>query len=139
MLALPAEEYSGLITVLAVLLYVFMGARAGTLRGRHRIAAPAMSGHPEYDRAARVHLNTLEQLMIFLPLLWLATHFFAGPGWLPAAIGIVFLIGRIVFMRAYMADPARRLPGVVLGMFANLGLLVLTLIGLAQHWGLGQR
>jgi glutathione S-transferase len=139
MLALPAEDYSGLITVLAILLYVFMGARAGTLRGRHGIVAPAMSGHPEYDRAARVHLNTLEQLMIFLPLLWLATHFFAGPAWLPAAIGVVFLIGRVMFMRVYMVDPERRLPGLVLGMLANLGLLVLTLIGLAQHWGLGQR
>jgi glutathione S-transferase len=134
MFALPAEDYSGLVTVLAVVLYIAMGARAGTLRGRHGIKAPAMSGHPEYERAARVHLNTLEQLMIFLPLLWLATHFFGGPPWLPGAIGLVFLAGRIIFMRAYMADPERRLPGLVLGMFANLGLLALSLVGLWQHW-----
>jgi glutathione S-transferase len=109
-----------------------MGARAGTLRGRHGIVAPAMSGHPQYERASRVHLNTLEQLMIFLPLLWLATRFFAPYPWLPAAIGLVFLIGRILFMRAYMRDPATRLPGVVLGMLANVTLLVLALIGLGK-------
>jgi glutathione S-transferase len=134
MFALPAEDYSGVVTVLAVMLYIFMGARAGTMRGRHGIKAPAMIGHPEYERAARIHLNTLEQLMIFLPLLWLATHFFGGPPWLPAAFGLAFLTGRVLFLRAYTADPEKRLPGLALGMLANLGLLILTLIGLWQHW-----
>lgn len=132
---MTADVYSGIVSILAILLYVYMGSRVGRLRGRHNIVAPATSGHPEFDRAARVHGNTLEQLMIFLPLLWLATHFFTGPAWLPAAIGAAFLVGRVMFMQAYMADPAKRLPGVVLGMVANLGLLILALIGLAGRFG----
>jgi uncharacterized membrane protein YecN with MAPEG domain len=122
-----------LFIFLPIVIARFMRATHGRIARKVAVGGPDKPGH-DGERAARVHLNTLEQLMIFLPLLWLATYFFAGPPWLPGAIGLVFLAGRLIFLRAYMADPEKRLPGLVLGMFANVALLVLSLTGLWQHW-----
>lgn len=126
--------YSAIITILVLLLYFYMGGVVGRMRGRHNIIAPAVAGHPEFERAFRVHANTLEQLVVFLPLLWLATLLYNGIAWLPALFGLIFLIGRIVFMQIYMSEPQKRGPGILIGMVGVLGLLVLSLIGLVQDW-----
>jgi len=127
--------WSALITILVLLLYFYMGGVVGRMRGRHSIAAPAISGHPEFERAFRVHANTLEQLVVFLPLLWLATILFQrGLAWLPALVGLIFLVGRIVYMQRYMSAPQTRGPGILIGMLGMLGLLVLAIIGLVQDW-----
>jgi glutathione S-transferase len=127
--------WSALITIPVLLLYFYMGSVVGRMRGRHSIAAPATTGHPEFERAFRVHGNTLEQLVVFLPLLWLATILYQrGPAWLPALFGLIFLIGRVVYMQLYMLQPQKRGPGILIGMLAILGLLVLTIIGLVQDW-----
>jgi glutathione S-transferase len=135
MLATSAEELSAIVTVLMLFVYVFMANRVGRWRAKYDVKAPATSGHPLFERAFRVHMNTVEQLWMFLPLLWLATIFFSGTVWLPAAFGLVFVIGRVVFMQGYMKDPEKRLPGIGIGMLGILGLLVLTVIGLVQNWG----
>jgi glutathione S-transferase len=134
MLATSAEDLSAIVTVLMLLVYVFMANRVGRWRAKYNIQAPATTGHPLFERAFRVHGNTVEQMFMFLPLLWLATYFFRGPVWLPAAFGLVFVAGRILFMQGYMKDPEKRLPGIMVGMLALLGLLVLTIIGLVQNW-----
>src|SRR5579885_1887155 len=102
---------SATATLLIVAFYFFTAFRVGNLRGRHDIRAPACSGHPEFDRAYRVQLNTLEQMGMTLPLLWVATLFPIGWPWLPALIGLLWVVGRIVYLRAYMADPEKRLIG----------------------------
>jgi glutathione S-transferase len=61
----PAALLSAIVTILALLVFFYMGIRVGTMRGRHNIVAPATSGHPEFDRAFRIHYNTLESLMLF--------------------------------------------------------------------------
>lgn len=126
--------YSAIVTILAILLYFYMGSVVGRMRGRHHIQAPATSGHPDFERAFRVHYNTMEQLVVFLPLLWLATVFYRGIGWLPALFGLVFVIGRIVYMRLYMSEPSSRLPGIFISVLGMLGLLVLAVIGIVQDW-----
>lgn len=127
--------WSALITILVLLLYFYMGTMVGQMRGRHNVAAPATAGHPEFERAFRVHANTLEQLVVFLPLLWLATILFQrGPAWLPALFGLIFLVGRVVYMQRYMSAPQTRGPGILIGIIAILGLLVLAIIGLVQDW-----
>ncbi|MFL5236043.1 MAG: MAPEG family protein [Rhizomicrobium sp.] len=128
------ELYSAVVTILVLLLFVFMGGMVGRMRGRHSVAAPATTGHPEFDRAFRVHGNTLEQMMLFLPLLWLATLLYRDIAWLPALFGIIFLIGRIIYMQRYMADPKSRGLGIMIGMLANVGLLIVALVGLVQTW-----
>ena len=79
---------SAIVTLLTLVLYYFvMGARVGMLRARLNIKAPAISGHPDFERAFRVHANTGEQYIAFLPALWLATALFHPLYWLPAAFG----------------------------------------------------
>jgi glutathione S-transferase len=126
--------WSAIVTILVILLYFYMGSVVGRMRGRHNVAAPAITGHPEFECAFRVHANTLEQLVVFLPLLWLATVLYRGLGWLPALFGLIFLIGRIVYMQRYMSEPKSRGPGILIGMLGIGGLLVLTIIGIVQDW-----
>src|SRR5438552_18473587 len=125
---LPALT-SAIVTILALLVYFYMGMRVGAMRGKHGIKAPAMTGHPEMDRAVRVHMNTLEQLVIFLPLLWIATAFFHWLGWLPAAVGFVWVIGRLMYMQRYMADPDKRGTGFGIPALSQLVLLILAIAG----------
>jgi glutathione S-transferase len=127
---------SAIVTLLALVLYYFiMGARVGTLRARLNIKAPATAGHPDFERAFRVHANTGEQYIAFLPALWLATAIFHPLYWLPAALGVLFVFGRLLYMRLYLANPDSRLPGAFLSMIPILGLLILILIGVVQQWG----
>ena len=123
---------SGVVTLLAIILYLYMGARVGILRGRLGIKAPATTGDPMFERAFRVHCNTGEQYIAFIPLLWLATTFFHAVSWLPALFGLAFIAGRLVYMRLYMAAPETRIPGAFMSMFSNVGLIVLSIIGMAQ-------
>jgi glutathione S-transferase len=127
-----APVLSGFVTLFAIVLYLFMGARVGILRGQLGIKAPAVTGDPIFERAFRVHCNTGEQYIAFLPLLWLATAFFHTIPWLPAAFGLWFLVGRVAYMQLYMNDPDKRIAGAFATMFANLGLAVLSAIGLVQ-------
>ena len=125
---------SATATLLIVAFYFYTGFRVGNLRGRHDIKAPACSGHPEFDRAFRVQMNTLEQMGMTLPLLWVATLFPIGPAWLPALIGLIWVLGRILYLRAYMADPEKRLIGAALSGILNLILLGLAIAGVVRVW-----
>src|SRR5271163_3233397 len=98
-IAMPAALWTATVTVLITFFYFFTAFRVGNLRGKHGIKAPAMSGHPEFDRASRVQLNTLEQMGMVLPFLWVAAVCPIGWSWLAPLIGIVWLIGRIVYLR----------------------------------------
>jgi len=130
----PADLMSAAVTVLAVLFIAYTFVNVGVARGKSKIDAPATTGHPLLERAYRVQLNTVEQAMIFFPLLLLSTMYFHMLGWLPAAFGLVWVIGRFVYLQAYMADPGKRSTGFLIGTVANLGLLVLSIIGIVQTW-----
>ena len=135
MTAVPATMLSAIVTILAVLMYFYMGLRVGQMRGKHNIAAPAMTGNPEFERAVRVHMNTLEHLVIFLPLLWLATVYFRTLAWLPAVLGVLWIVGRLLYMQGYMQAPDKRGTGFGIAALANLGLLILAIVGIAMSWG----
>ena len=134
MIAMPATLLTVLVTLLAIIFYFYTGYRVGQMRDKHGIKAPATTGHPEFDCAYRVQMNTLEQFVVFLPLLWLATMYFRTWGWLPAFIGVIWILGRMLYMTTYMSDPDKRGTGFTIAAIALLALLVLTLIGIAQDW-----
>jgi glutathione S-transferase len=100
-LSLPA-----LATLLAVLWYVVTAMKVGRLRGVHKVAAPAMSGHPAFERAVRVQMNELEQLVAFLPAMWIFA-WFGNPRWAALACA-VYIVGRIVFALGYWKAPEKR-------------------------------
>ncbi|HUO97437.1 MAG TPA: MAPEG family protein [Rhizomicrobium sp.] len=132
--AAPAAILSAVVTILAVLFYFYTGLVVGQMRGKHKIAAPAVTGNPEFECAYRVQMNTLEQLVVFLPLLWLATTYFTMLGWLAPALGVVWIVGRYLYMTGYMAAPDKRSTGFLIALIANLGLLILSLVGIVQAW-----
>ncbi|TAL84250.1 MAG: MAPEG family protein [Rhodanobacter sp.] len=124
-----------LITLLTVLLLFATAYIVGRARSRHGIEAPAISGHPAFERAYRVQVNTLENTVMFLPTLWLAAHF-GFSGWAGLA-GLVWLLGRIWYVVAYLQDASKRGPGFGLSMFGWAALLVMAGIGLARAMLIG--
>jgi uncharacterized membrane protein YecN with MAPEG domain len=119
--------YLAIVTALALLEYMWISIEVGRARGKYGIKAPATSGDPIFDRTFRVHQNTLEQLIVFIPSLWLFGTY-VSPQW-GALIGLVFLVGRFVYFRGYVADPEKRGAGFGLGFIANIVLLLGGLIG----------
>ena len=130
----PAGLLSAIVTVLALVLYSYMGIRVGQMRGKHKIDAPAMTGALEFECSVRVQMNTLEALVVFLPALWLATVYFKPWGWLPAVIGLIWVIGRYFYMTGYMAAPNKRGPGFGISAIAQLLLLLLAVVGVVMDW-----
>ena len=130
MFATPATVLSACATLLAVMILFYTFGQAGKMRSRHKILAPAITGHPEFERALRVQMNTVEQVVIFLPLLWIATTYFRIYGWLPATLGFVWCLGRIIYSMGYMAAAEKRGTGFIISMLANVALLILSIYGL---------
>ena len=119
-------EYCAIVTVLALLQYVWFGVYVGSMRTRHQVKAPAMSGPPEFERSFRVHYNTMEQLLLFLPALWMFAYF-VRPTW-GAGIGVVYLIGRFLYRAAYLKDPAGRSLGFTLTVVPSAVMLLWVLV-----------
>ena len=89
-----------------------------------------MSGHPEFDRAFRVHANTVEQLVLFLPLLWLSTAVI-GDLWAGVA-GAVWIVGRVLYAGAYMREPTARGPGMIVTLLPTAVLAIAALVGVIR-------
>ena len=115
-------NYLDLVAVLAILQLVFFAVLVGRARGRYGVKAPAVSGHESFERAYRVQMNTLELMVAFLPVLFIAAKY-----WPPAhvaGVGAVYLLGRLIYWRSYVAAPASRGLGFALSMFPILALLI---------------
>jgi glutathione S-transferase len=121
-----------IVTILALAQYVFFGIQVGGLREKTGVKAPASSGDPEFERANRVHLNTLEQLVVMLPALWLYAHT-VNPLW-GAGFGVVYLIGRFIYSAAYKKDPSTRSLGFTLTVVPVAVMLVWVLVVAVMHY-----
>jgi len=115
-----------IITVLALVQYIVFGIQVGGMRQKTGTKAPASVGPDEFERVNRVHLNTLEQLIVFLPALWLYAHH-VNPIW-AAGFGAVYLVGRMLYRSAYINDPSNRTLGFALTMLPSAVMLVWVLI-----------
>ncbi|MGN6517426.1 MAG: MAPEG family protein, partial [Rhizomicrobium sp.] len=99
---MPVTLATAAVTILIILFYFSLGLNVGRMRGKHGVKAPAMTGPLEFECAVRVHMNTLEWMVIVLPLLWLATIYFspamsvAWLSWLPPVLGLVWIVGRFL-------------------------------------------
>jgi glutathione S-transferase len=98
--------YVDIVTALALLQFVVFGFKVGRARTRYGIAAPAISGHATFERYFRVQQNTLEQLIVLIPGLYLYSRYF-NPA-VAAGLGVVYLIGREIYAATYVKDPAKR-------------------------------
>lgn len=120
-------EYVAIVTVLALLQAFYFSFQVGQQRVKHGINAPATAGNPEFERAFRVHQNTVEQLVLFVPALWMFAHFVRAD--VAAGIGLFFIIGRFIYRGAYMEDPAKRSSGFGIGALAVVVLMLGGLVG----------
>ena len=119
--------YVDIITALALFQFFAFALLVGRARGKYGVKAPAVSGHEMFERAFRVQMNTLELLVIFIPGLYLAAKYWSPH--LAAAVGAVYLIGRIVYAVTYVSNPSGRSLGFALSLGPTLTLLGAGLIG----------
>jgi len=123
-------EPVAVVIVLALLEYVVFGMLVGRARGLYGVKAPAVSGHETFDRYFRVHQNTLELLVVFVPAMWLF-GLYVDPAW-AALLGLVYVVARILYLRGYVRDPAKREVGFGMSVLPILVLLVGALWGAAK-------
>jgi glutathione S-transferase len=123
---------TSLVTLGAVILFFVMALRVGKARGTYNVPAPATSGDPIFERHFRVQMNTLEWLAMFLPALWLGAVWHSDV--VAAGLGLVWIVGRIIYMVAYVADPKTRSLGFVVQMLATLSLILLTLFHIVSYF-----
>jgi glutathione S-transferase len=124
-------EPVAVVIVLALLQYVAFGMLVGWARGKYGVKAPAVTGHETFDRYFRVHQNTLELLVVFVPAIWLF-GLYVDPTW-AALLGLVYVVARVLYLRGYVADPAKREVGFTLSILPVFVLLAGAL------WGAGRR
>ena len=115
-------EFVAIVIVLALLQYFVFGLLVGRARSKFDVHAPAVTGHPVFERYYRVHQNTLELMIMFIPAIVLFGYWVRPD--LGAGIGFVYVIGRFIYLRAYISDPARRGLGFGLSILPILILLI---------------
>jgi glutathione S-transferase len=115
----------GIVVILALFEYFAFGVAVAMARGRYKCPAPATTGHEMFERYYRVQMNTLEQLVIFIPAIVLFAWLY-DPHW---AAGVIWIIGRLVYFRSYVRDPRTRALGFALTSLPSLGMLAAALLG----------
>ncbi len=119
-------EVVTIVTILALIQFFWFGIEVGKMRVKHQCKAPAITGAPEFERMFRVQQNTLEQIVVFIPALWLFAEF-VNPLW-AAGMGVVYLIGRAVYRMAYVKDPKGRSIGFMMTALPTLVMLIWALV-----------
>jgi glutathione S-transferase len=119
--------YTDIVTALALLQFVWFAMLVGQARGKYGIKAPAVTGNEIFERHFRVQQNTLELLILFIPGLYMFSHYF-NPLW-AAGLGVVYLIGRQIYAGSYVKDPSSRSAGYGLSALPTLILILGGLVG----------
>ena len=117
-----------IVTLLALLEYTILGVMVGRARQTYGVEAPATTGNPDFERYNRVHVNTLEALIVLLPAVWifsLSVHYHIG-----VALGLLFLIARIIYARGYLSAASKRSTGAMATGVINVILVLGSLIAL---------
>lgn len=124
-------EYVVAVVMLALLQYTWFGIEVGRARGRFEVPAPATTGHENFERFFRAHQNTTEQLVVFLPAMFASAYLVNET--LAAAMGLLFVIGRLMYFRGYTNPEKSRSLGFGLGLIANTVMILATLyqVGIA--------
>ncbi len=115
------HRWTAVVSLLTLLVYFWMSLQVASARGKCGIHAPAMTGDPLLERAVRVQSNTLEWLPIFLVSLWLFAIY--ANELIAAGLGMVWIVGRLIYSVGYMADPAKRSTGFMIQSLAGAVLL----------------
>ncbi len=121
---------TALVTLIAVAVYFATGLLVARARRATGIKAPATSGHPDLERAMRIQMNMLEWMPIFLPALWLAA-LYVSDTW-AAVVGVVWIVGRALYIRGYLEAADKRGTGFLIQLAAAMVLWFIALYGVAM-------
>jgi len=121
-------QYVELVAIIAVLQFFFFGAMTGRARRNSGLKAPTMIGDEGFERMYRVQMNTLETLVVFIPALFIASNYWSAL--LVSGLGSIYLVGRFIYWRAYIAEPEKRGIGFMLSMLPTLVLIILSIVGI---------
>jgi hypothetical protein len=116
------KPYTAFVTLLDIAVYFWMIVNVGRARRAYKIDAPATDGPEAFQRVMRVQANTVEQMVMHLPLLWIAA--FAMDDMFAAAFGAVWAFARIIYARGYYHKAKRRHKGFMIGLLVDMVLLV---------------
>lgn len=119
--------YVHIVIGLALIEFLYFGFAVARARGRYNVVAPATTGNEIFERYFRVQMNTMEQLLIFLPSIAIFSRYFSP--YIAAAAGAVFLLGRLIYFVTYVKDPKKREAGFILTAAPNTFLVVGAIVG----------
>jgi glutathione S-transferase len=119
-------HYTPFVAVLSLLLFFAFTAFVGRARGKYGVHAPATTGHADFERVFRVQQNTLEQMMLFLPALWIFGSTISDP-W-AAGLGVLWIAGRVLYAQGYYKEASARGKGFLLSIGATGILLIGSLV-----------
>ncbi|HXY22837.1 MAG TPA: MAPEG family protein [Burkholderiaceae bacterium] len=122
--------WAAIVTLLNIALLLWVGAMVGQARTKYHIEAPATTGHPMFERAFRIQMNTIENTVMFLPTVWLVALY--GAATIVGAAGAVWIVGRIIYALGYRKDPAKRGLGYGISLLAFAVLLLDAIVGLVR-------
>lgn len=124
-------HYTAVVTLIGIALYFFFATRVAVAHGKFGVQLPATSGHPEFERVNRAHVNMLEWMPIFLAPLWLCAIYLSDAG--AAVLGVVWLIGRAWYFTGYRKGVEKRVPGFFVQAMACVVLFVGAAVGVGMH------
>uniref|UniRef100_Q07UA7 Membrane-associated proteins in eicosanoid and glutathione metabolism (MAPEG) n=1 Tax=Rhodopseudomonas palustris (strain BisA53) TaxID=316055 RepID=Q07UA7_RHOP5 len=122
---------TAIVTLLAVMFYFYTSVQVARARVAYDVKAPAISGNPDFERIFRVQMNTLEWMPIFLPALWLFAIYLSDG--FAAALGLVWIVGRIIYMVGYAAAASKRGAGFAVQSVAAIALWGGALYGIVSR------
>jgi len=123
-------DHATLIVLLALLQYVWFTGRVGLARGKYGVNAPACDGDENFDRLFRIQQNTMEQLIVFIPGIYIFAYYLSEP-WVLVP-GLAYIVGRFLYSAEYQKDPKSRTPGMSITLLANVVLILGGLFGLVK-------
>ena len=119
-----------LTILLALAEYTVMAGLVGRARAKYGVKAPATTGHPDFERTNRIHINTLENLIVFIPAVVLFARYL-DPRW-AAGLGFLFVISRAVYAVGYLRAAEKRGLGAGISGLTNAALLLGALFGVGR-------
>lgn len=125
-------NYVHIVAMLAIVQFFLFGVLVARARAKYGVKAPATTGNEHFERAFRVQMNTLEQLIAFLPALLIAGLYW--PNATIASVGVVYVIGRFLYRQLYISDPEKRSLGFLLTVIPTFALMIAALIGAATRF-----
>jgi glutathione S-transferase len=114
------HHLTALVTLLAILFYFYTSVLVSRARRKFGVKLPAISGNADFERVFRAQMNTLEWMPIFLPALWLFAIYINDA--IAAAIGVVWIVGRILYVLGYAKATEKRGPGFAIQSIAAIAL-----------------